>query len=108
MVSITKAGSKLTVGAMDYEDKPIAKRIFDLKDHKGERVRVHIGADGEYTVETRPTQNLLVCEIDIPKRKYVHTNKIVNGETIVESSEKELKLGEVSMIEYLKEEEKGL
>jgi hypothetical protein len=48
-------------------------------------------------------KELLVCELDIPERKYVHSESIVNGETIVESSEKELKLGEVTMIEYLKE-----
>jgi uncharacterized protein (UPF0333 family) len=105
MTTITKSGSKLTVGAMNHETKNIAKKIFDLKDHKGERVRVHIGTDGKYTIGTNSRQKLLVCEIDIPERKYVHTEKVVNGETVVESSEKELKLGEITMIEHLKEVE---
>jgi hypothetical protein len=104
-MSITKSGTKLTVGAMNHESKAIAKKIFDLKDHKGERVRVHIDVNGKYTIETNSRQKLLVCELDIPARRYVHTEKVVNGETVVESSEKELKLGEITMIEYLKEVE---
>lgn len=101
---ITKSGSKLTIGAMNHESESIAKKIFDLKDHKGERVRVHIDTDGKYTIETNSRQNLLVCELDIPERKYEHTQKIVDGETVVESKEKELKLGGIAMIGYLKEE----
>jgi hypothetical protein len=103
---ITKSGSKLTVGAMNYKGKTIAKKIFDLTDHKGERVRIHIGKEGEYTKEIRPRQELLICELDVPKRELEHTEKIVAGETVVESKEKELKLGEITMIEYLKEVEK--
>ena len=103
MTAITKSGSKLTVGAMVYKVKPIAKRIFDLKDHKGERVRVHIDMDGKYTIGIKSRQELLVCEIDVPEREYVHTEKIIDGETIVESNEKEQKLGGIAMIEYLKE-----
>ena len=102
MTTITKSGSKLTVGAMDYEGKPIAKRIFDLKGHKDKRVRVHIDTDGKYTTDIKSRQNLLVCEIDVPEREYVRTEKIVDGETIAESSEKERKLGGISVIEYLK------
>lgn len=104
MSTITKSGSKLTVGSMDYEGKNVAKKIFDLKDHKGERVRVHIDTDCEYTIVTNPRQKLLVCEMDIPMREYVHTQKVVDGETIVESKEKALKLEKVIMIDYLKEE----
>lgn len=100
---ITKSGSKLTVGAMNHDNKPVAKMIFDLKEHKGERIRVHIGTDGKYTVATKARQKLLVCELDLPERKYVHTQKIVGGEPVVESKEQELKLGEITMIEYLKE-----
>ena len=99
---ITKAGSKLAVGAMNHENNHIAKKIFDLKGHVGERVRVHIDTEGRYTVKTNPRQKLLVCEIDIPARKYVHTQKVVHGITVVESKEKELKLGEIHMIEYQK------
>lgn len=106
MAAITKSDSKLTVGAMNHESKNIAKKIFDLEDHKGERVRVHIDPDGKYTIETKSRQKLLVCELDIPERKYVHTVKIVDGETIVESSEKELKLEEIPMTEYVKEVKK--
>jgi hypothetical protein len=100
---ITKSGSKLTIGAMNYNGNIIAESIFDLKDHKGERIRVHIDTSGKYTVETKPRQELLICELDIPERRYIHTQKIVNGETVVESSEKELKLGEITMKEYVKE-----
>lgn len=103
MTTITKSGSKLTVGAMKNKGRDVAKKIFDLKDNKGERVRVHISTDGEYSIETKPRQNLLVCELDIPEREYLHTEKIVDGVTIVESSEKEVKLGGISMIKYLNE-----
>lgn len=105
-MAITKSGSKLIVGAMNRKGKTIAKKIFDLKDHKGERVRVHIDPEGQYTTESKPTQKLLVCELDIPALEYEHTEKIVNGETVVETKEKELKLGAITMIEYLKEVEK--
>ena len=104
MPTIVKSDSKLTVGAMDYKSKNIAKRILDLKDHKGERVRVHIDTEGKYTIDIKSRQELLVCEIDVPEREYVHTEKIVDGETVVESSEKELKLGGIAMAEYLKKE----
>ena len=103
MTTITKSGSKLTVGAMNYVGESIAKKVFDLKDNKGERVRVHIDTDGEYTIRTNSRQNLLVCELDIPEREYIHTEKIEDGVTIVESSEKELKLGGISMIKYVNE-----
>ena len=104
MSTVTKSGSKLTVEAMDYKTKAVAKRIFDLNDHKGERVRVHINTDGRYTIDIKSRQNLLVCEIDVPEREYVHTERIADGETVVESNEKELKLGGIQMIEYLKKE----
>jgi len=103
-MGITKSGSKLTVGAMTYRGKSIAKKIFDLKDHKGERVRVHIGNDNKLTIESRPTQKEIICELDLPQREYVHTEKIVNGETVTESSEKELKLGSIAITEYLEKE----
>ena len=108
MATITRSGSKLTVEAMKHENANIAKRIFDLSDHKGERVRVHIDTEGKYTVETKPRQALLVCELDVPMREYTHTVKIVAGETVVESKEKALKLEEIKMIEYLKEEGKQI
>jgi hypothetical protein len=85
MTTITKSGSKLTVGAMEHEGENIAKGIFDLKSHTGERIRVHIGADGKYTIGTNSRQKLRICELDVPERKYIHTEKIVNGETVVES-----------------------
>jgi len=108
MPTITRSGSKLTVGAMKYEDKSIAKKIFDLKGLEGERVRVHIDNDGKYTIESRQTQKLLVCELDIPEKEYVYiktTEKDENGEYIIETKEKELELEKVGMKEYLKEDE---
>ena len=106
MPTITKVSSKITVGAMKYEGKNIAKKIFDLKGHEGERIRVYVGNDNKLTIETRPTQKLLVCELDIPEKQYEHTKttkKDDRGEYIIETKEKELKLEEVEMKEYLKE-----
>ena len=106
MPTITKSGSKITVGAMMYESKSIAKNIFDLKGHEGERVRVYIGNDYRYNIETISTQELLVCELDIPEKQYEHTKtteKDDRGEYVIETTEKELKLEEVEMKEYLKE-----
>jgi len=103
MVAITKSGSKLTVGAMKYKGKTIIKKIFDLEEYKGERVRVHIGDDSKLTIESRSTQKEIICELDLPQREFKHTEKIVNGEAVVESKEKELKLSGISMKEYFEE-----
>ena len=107
MVAITKTGSKVTIGAIEYKGKSILGKIFDLKEHKGERIRVHINNDNKLIIESRPTQKLLVCELDIPKREFIHTKtteKDEKGEYIIETTEKELKLEEVEMKEYLKKE----
>ena len=104
MTTITKSGSKLTVGSMTFKGKQIAKKIFDLKEHKGERVRAYIDLDGKYTIETKSRQGLLVCELDIPSREYEHTEKLVNGEVVTESKEKALKLGAIALTEYLEKE----
>ena len=109
MSTITKSGSKVTVGAMKYGGVNVPGKPFDLKSHKGERIRVHIGNDNKLTTETRPTQKLLICELDIPEREYVHTKTTEideHGEFVIETKEKELKLEEVEMKEYLKEVEK--
>ncbi|AJP62061.1 hypothetical protein [ANMV-1 virus] len=90
---------------MGHAGKIIAKKIFDLKDHEGETIRVHIGLDDRYSIETKPTQKLLVCELEVPEREYTRTKKIVAGETVVESKEKELKLEGVTLKNYL---EKGV
>lgn len=106
MPTITKSGSKITVGAMKYEGKSIAKQTIELKGHKGERVRVHVGNDYKYNIESKTTQKLLVCELNIPEKEYTHTKttkKDDKGEYIIETKEKELKLEEVEMKEYLKE-----
>ena len=106
MPTISKSGSKLTVGATKYEGKSIAKKIFDLKGHKGERVRVHVGHDNKLTIESRLTQKEIICELDVPEKQYKHTKttkKDDKGEYIIETKEKELKLEEVEMKEYLKE-----
>jgi hypothetical protein len=108
MPTITKSGSKITIGAMKHEGKSIIKKIFDLKGHEGERVRVHIDNDGKYTVESRPTQKLLICELDIPEKVLVHTKttkKDENGEFIIKTEEKTLDLSKVEMKEYLDLEE---
>jgi hypothetical protein len=99
-----KQNSKITVGAMEYEGESILSRIFDLKGHKGERIRVHIGDDNKLTIESRQTQKLLICELDIPEKEYVHTKttkKDDRGEFIIETKEKELDLSIVEMKEYL-------
>jgi hypothetical protein len=103
MVTILRSGSELTIEVTDYKSRSVAKKTFNLNERRGERVRVHINTNGEYSIETKPRQNLLVCELDIPARKYVYTEKIVDGETVVESSENELKLEEITMIKHLKE-----
>ena len=106
MVIITKSGSKLTIGAMKYEGKSIMKKIFDLHSHKGERIRIHIDNDNKLIIESRPTQKEIICELDIPEKEYEHTKttkKDENGEYIIETTEKELKLEEIEMKEYLKE-----
>lgn len=109
MPTITKLGSKVTLGAMEYGGVNIPGKPFDLKSHNGERIRVHIDNDNKLTIETRPTQKLLICELDIPEREYIHTKtaeKDEKGEYIIETKEKELKLEEVEMKEYPKEVEK--
>ena len=108
MSTITKSGSKITIGAMEYADKSILAKTFDLKERKGERIRVHIGDDNKLTIESRQTQKLLICELDVPKKDWVHaktTKKDENGEYIVETTEKELDLSKVEMKEYLDLEE---
>lgn len=106
MPTTTKSGSKVTVGAMEYEGVNVPGKAFDLKSHDGERIRVHINNDNKLTIETKPTQKLLICELDIPEREYVHTKTTEideHGEFVIETKEKELKLEEVEMKEYLKE-----
>ena len=106
MATITKSNSKVTIGAMEYADKNILAKTFDLKGHKGERIRVHIDNDNTLTIESRPTQKRLVCELDIPEKVLVHTKttkKDENGEFIIKTEEKALDLSKVEMIEYLGE-----
>lgn len=108
MSTINKSGSKISIGAMKYEGKSIAKKTFDLKGHEGERIKVHIGNDDKYTIESRPTQKLLICELDVPAKEYENiltTEKDENGEFIVEQKEKELELSKVGMKRYLEEGE---
>jgi len=103
MTAITRSGSKIMVGAMEHEGKSIAEQTFNIKGHEGERIRVYIGNDDKYTIESRPTQKLLICELDIPKKEYVHTKtteKDENGEYIIETKEKDLRLEKIEMKEY--------
>ena len=104
MPTIIKSNSKVTIGAMRYADKSILAKTFDLKERKGERIRVHIGNDNKLTIESRPIQKLLICELDIPEIDWVHTKttkKDENGEFIIETKEKELDLSKVEIKEYL-------
>ena len=106
MPTISKSGSKITVGAMKYEGKTIAKKTFDLKGHKGERVRVHIGNDYNYTIKTRQIQKLLVCELDVPAKKIISVDtgkKDKFKQPIMESKEQELDLSKAEIKEYPKE-----
>ena len=106
MPTITKSNSKITVGDVEYKKEHITTKTFDLKRHKGERIRVHIGNDNRLTIESRLTQKLLVCELDIPEIELIHTKttkKDENGEYIIETKEKELDLSKVEIKEYLKE-----
>lgn len=108
MPTITKSGSKVIVGAMGYEGVNVPRKTFDLKEHKGERVRVHIGNDNKLTTESRPTQKLLICELDVPEKEYVHTKttkKDENGEYIIETKEKSLDASTIELKEYNIEEE---
>ena len=93
---------------MEYSDKSILAKTFDLKGYKGERIRVHIDNDNTLTIESRPTQKLLVCELDIPEKVLVHTKttkKDENGDYIIKTTEKALNLSKVEMKEYLDLEE---
>ena len=107
MPTITKLGSKITVGIIKYKSKNIEKKTFDLKGHEGERIRVHIDTDNKLTIESKPKQEEIICELDVPEKQYEHiktTKKDDRGEYIIETKEKELKLEEVDMKEYPKEE----
>lgn len=101
-----KSNSKVTIGAMEYEGESILSKIFDLKGHEGERIRVHIGDDNKLTIETRPTQKLLVCELDVPTKKTISVDTGKKDEfeqPIMESKEQEVDLSKVEIKEYPKE-----
>lgn len=107
--TITKRKSKITVGGIKHKNVNVPEKTFDLKNHSGERIRTYIGNDDILNIENRPRQKLLVCELDVPKRIFVHTKtkkKDGRGEFIVETKETELDLAKVEMKEYLKEEVK--
>ena len=111
MPTINKTGSEIRVGDMEYDGKNATAKTFDLNNHKGERIRVHIGNDNKLTIESKPTQKLLICELDIPEIDLVHTKttkKDENGEYIIETKEKELDLSKVEMKEYLGKEVKKI
>lgn len=106
MATINKSGSKITVGAIEYKGVSIPGKTFDLEGHKGERIRVYVGNDNKLTIETRPTQKQLICELDIPEKEYTHTKttkKDNNGEYIIETTEKKLELSKVEIKKYPKE-----
>jgi hypothetical protein len=108
MKTIERVSSKLKIGAMKNEGKSILSKNFELLGHEGERVRVHIGEDDKLTIETRATQKRLICELDVPEKKWLH-EKIGavddSGEPIIESKEKPLDITKVTLKEYIEEAE---
>ena len=105
--NISMLGSELAIPAMKNNGKTITEKIFDFKGHEGERARVHIGEDGKFTIETRARQNLLICELDIPKKIFlqVDSGEVDElGDPIFESQEKELDITEVTLKEYVEAE----
>ena len=104
---VIRLGSKLTVQAMKNKGESVADKMFDFKGHEGERARVHIGEDNKFTIETRARQNLLICELNIPKKVFVQVDSggvDDFGKPIFESREKDLDITKVSLKEYMKEE----
>ncbi len=109
MATISVSGSKLSVGAMVYKGVSIAGKTFDLDGHKGERIRVYIGNDNKFTIETRPTQKQLVCEFDVPTKRMVSVDTGKKDEfkqPIMASKEQKLDLSEVEMRNILMKEVK--
>lgn len=109
MSTITKSGSKVTVGAMKYGGVNIPGKAFDLEGHKGERIRAHIGNDNKLTIEIRSTQKQLVCELDVPTKKIISVDTGKKDEfeqPITESQEQKLDLTGVEMRNILKEVKK--
>jgi hypothetical protein len=92
--------------AMTYKGKSVTGKMFDFKSHESERARVHIGEDSKFTIETRARQNLIVCELDIPKKVFmqVDSGEVDDfGEHIFESEEKDLDITKVTLKEYVNE-----
>lgn len=108
MKTIERVSSKLKVGAMRNEGKSILSKNFELLGHEGERIRVHVGEDDQLTIETRAKQKRLVCELNVPKKKWLHekTGAVdASGEPIIESTEKPLDITKVTLKEYVEEAE---
>lgn len=108
MKTIERVSSTLKVGAMKNEDKNIPSKKFDLLGHEGERVRVHVGEDDRLTIETRAKQKRLVCELDVPEKKWLYeqTGEVDDsGEPVIESREAPLDITKVTLKEYIEEAE---
>jgi hypothetical protein len=102
-MEITKKGSRLVMGTMKYDGKDLAEKKFDLESHKGETIRVHIDTDNEYTLDIKPRQKVLVCELDVPKQSFESkdTGEIDSeGKKIYIAVRKKVKLNNVPLKKY--------
>jgi hypothetical protein len=93
---------------MKNEGKNILSKNFELLGHEGERIRVHVGEEDQLTIETRAKQKRLVCELDVPEKKWLHekTRAVDDfGEPIIESKEKQLDITKATLKEYIEETE---
>ena len=109
MATISVSGSKISIGAMVYKGVSIAGKTFDLEGYKGERIRVYIGNDNKLTIETRPTQKQLICELDVPTKRITSVDTGKKDELkqpIMVSKEQKLDLSGVGMRNILKEVKK--
>jgi hypothetical protein len=102
-MEITTKGSRLVIGAMKYDGKDVAEKKFDLESRKGETIRVHIDIDNEYTIDIKPRQKVLVCELDVPKQSFESkdTGKIDSeGKKIYKAVRRKVKLSGVQLKKY--------
>lgn len=102
--NVGRVCSELTMPAMTNKGKSITGKVFDFKSHEGERVRVHIGEDDKFTIETRVRQNLLICELDVPQKIFlqVDSGEVDEfGKPMLVSKEKDLDITKVTLKEYV-------
>jgi hypothetical protein len=56
------------VSVMELKDSKliVGKVEFDLTEYQGKKVTVFQEDDGSYTIESKPTHYLTICELEIP------------------------------------------